>query len=363
MATLNEYYPQEVLHPSNTLMDKLKEMRMSRKEFALRTGKPEKTVIAVLKGTSSITSEMAVLFENITKIPAHFWLNKQTHYNEYKARLKRKIAVENAEDWTRIFPYSEMANNKWVPTTRNIKEKTINLFEYFAVSTHNAWHKLYMESELKVAAYATLKHTHNPHAISAWLRQGEIQAENISAPAYNKKQFKDNLHTIKNIMAKHPKVFFKQLQKLCLEAGVKVFHTPKLPKVPISGSTRWLKNTPVIQLTARYKQNDRFWFTFFHEAGHILLHGKKYISLKGIDFSEANPEKEQQAHKFAEEWTLSKKQEKEVLKALPLNEDDIIHFAKKFNTHPALIIGRLQHKELIPFSMGRKFVKSIDLVS
>ncbi|RLD84776.1 MAG: XRE family transcriptional regulator [Bacteroidetes bacterium] len=361
MAKLNEYYPQEVLHPCETLNEKLEEMRMSRKEFALRTGKPEKTIVAVLKGESSVTPEMAVMFENITKIPAHFWLNKQARFNEYKARLNRKHDIEKAEEWTRSFPYSEMAKSNWVPSTRKIEEKTINLFEYFAVSTHKAWEKLYMESELKVAAYASLKHTHEPHAISSWLRQGELQAEQIQAPDFNKKEFKNALHSIKDIMAKHPDDFFVQLQRLCLQAGVKVFYTPKLPKVPISGSTRWIKSTPIIQLTARYRQNDRFWFTFYHEAGHILLHGKKYISLENIDFSEADPEKEQQAHYFAEEWTFSKEQEAEVIAAKPLTKNAIIVFSEKFNTHPAMIIGRLQHKELIPYSVGREFIKSIDL--
>ncbi|MCK4663256.1 MAG: ImmA/IrrE family metallo-endopeptidase [Bacteroidales bacterium] len=363
MATLNEYYPQEVLHPCETLNEKLEEMGMSRKEFALRTGKPEKTIIAVLKAESSITSEMAVLFENVTKIPAHFWINKQARYNEYKARKQRKYDVEQAEEWTKSFPYAEMAKNNWVPKTRKIEEKTINLFEYFAVSTHEAWNKLYMESELKVAAYASLKHTLEPHAISAWLRQGEIQAEQIDIPEYNKKVFGKNLLEIKNIMAKHPDDFFQQLQNFCLQAGVKLFYTPKLPKVPISGSTRWIKNNPIIQLTARYKQNDRFWFTFFHEAGHILLHGKKYISLENINFSEADPEKEQEAHDFAEEWIFTREQEEEVILAAQLDENDIIAFAKKFNTHPAMIIGRLQHKGLISFSLGRKFIEPIDLSS
>ena len=361
MATLNEYYPEEVLHPSETLNEKLKEMGMSRKEFALRTGKPEKTIIAVLKSESSITSEMAVLFENVTKIPAHFWLNKQTRYNEYKARLKRKNAVEEAFEWTKSFPYAEMAKYAWVPSTRKIEEKTINLFEYFGVSTHEAWSKLYMERELKVAAYTSLKHSLEPHAISAWLREGELQAIKIDTPEYNKKKFSKILPEIKNIMAQHPVDFFQRLKSLCLIAGVKVFYTPRLPKVPLSGSTRWINNTPIIQLTARYRQNDRFWFTFFHEAGHILLHGKKYISLEGIDFSDADPKKEQEAHEFAEEWTFNKEQEKEVLAAVPLNEEDIKDFAKKFNTHPAMIIGRLQHKELIPFSIGREFIEAVDL--
>jgi HTH-type transcriptional regulator / antitoxin HigA len=361
MATKNEYFPQTALHPCVSLNEKLDEMGMSRKEFALRTGKPEQTIIAVLKGESSVTPEMAILFENVTKIPAHFWVNKQARYNEFKAREKQKETIAKAAEWTKKFPYADMATKKWVPATHILEEKTVNLFSYFAVSSDESWDNLYMKSELKVAAYASLKHTHEPHAISAWLRQGEIQAEQIETPAFNSKLFKENLMLIKSLMAEQPTDFFVQLQKFCMQAGVKVFYTPKLPKVPLSGSTRWINDTPIIQLTARYNQNDRFWFTFFHEVGHILLHGKKYISLENINFSEADPEKEQQAHEFAEEWTFSKKQEEEVLAAAPLDEDYIVTFAKKINTHPAMIIGRFHHKELLPYHMGRKFIVPINL--
>lgn len=357
----NEYIPQIVLHPSVTLLEKLDEMGMSRKEFALRTEKPEQTIIAVLKGESSITPEMAILFENVTRIPASFWINKQARYNEFKAREKQMETIRSASEWTKQFPYAQMANLGWVPSTRNLEEKSINLFSYFGVSSNVAWENLYMKSELKVAAYTTLKHTIDPHSISAWLRRGEIQATEIETPAFNPKIFKHNLYIIKTIMAKQPSGFFTNLQKLCLEAGVKVFYTPKLPKVPLSGSTRWINDNPIIQLTARYNQNDRFWFTFFHEAGHILLHGKKYISLENIDFSEADPLKEQEAHEFAEEWTFSSDQEKEVLSSFSLTEDDIISYAEKFNTHPAIIIGRFHHKGLIPFSVGRRFIVPLNL--
>lgn len=200
MAKLNEYYPDEVLHPSITLNEKLEELGMSRKEFALRTGKPEKTIVAVLQGSSSITPEMAILFENVTKIPAHFWINKQARYNEYKARLQRKFAVEQAEEWTRSFPYAEMANLDWLPKTRNVEKKTINLFEYFAISTHDGWKRLYIDSDLKIAAYTSLKHTHDPQAISAWLRQGELQAGKCDAPEFNKTVLRENLVKIKNII-------------------------------------------------------------------------------------------------------------------------------------------------------------------
>lgn len=363
MTPKNQYSPDIVFHPATTLNERLEEIGMSRKEFALRTGKPEKTIIAVLKEESSITPEMAVLFENVTQIPAHFWINKQARYNEYVARLKHEEAIKAATEWAMQFPYPEMAKLNWVESTRKVEEKTINLLNYFGIASHQAWDRLYVETELKVAAYTSLKHSHHPHAISAWLRKGELQAKQFEAPAFDVKKLKSNIPAMRKLMVEQPIDFFKQLQELCLQAGVVLLFTPKLPKVPLSGSTRWIYNTPLIQLTARYKKNDSFWFTFFHELGHIILHGKKYISLENVDFAASDPEKEEEAHQFAISHTFTNEQEKEVLQNETITEQDIIDFAKKFNTHPAMIIGRLQHDGYIPYNVGRQFMEPIDLDS
>jgi Zn-dependent peptidase ImmA (M78 family) len=153
-------------------------------------------------------------------------------------------------------------------------------------------------------------------------------------------------------MVLQPNDFFEQLQKKCLDCGVKLVYTPCIKQAPISGATRWIDENPIIQLTGRYQQNDRFWFTFFHEAGHILLHGKKDIFLEDIEFSDLDRQKEQEADAFAIEWTLSIKQEQEVLAINPLTLESIKAIAIKFNTHPAMIIGRLQRKKLLPYNLG-----------
>ena len=66
---------------------------MNPKEFAIRTGKPEKIITAILNGESTITPDIAVLFESVLKIPALFWLNSQQKYDEYIAREKRKFVL------------------------------------------------------------------------------------------------------------------------------------------------------------------------------------------------------------------------------------------------------------------------------
>ena len=360
-TNLNRYFPQSIPHPSETLVEKLQELGMGPKELAIRTGKPEKTITAVLNGESSITPEMAILFENVLKIPAPFWLKNQRDYDEYIARTKRTAIIEEATDWAKEFPYARMSKFGWVPATRKAEEKVAELFHFFGFSNKTAWENYYLNQKLKLSFRISLKHTSEPFAVSAWLRQGEILASKMQVADFNERKFKNNLEKIKGIMAVQPPDFFQKLQSLCAGAGVKIVYTPCLPKAPISGSSRWINDTPLIQLSARYGQNDRFWFTFFHEAGHILMHGKKYISLENIELSESEADKEKEADEFSVNWTFTTEQEEEVLKSAPLQEDAIATFAKKFNTHPAIIIGRFHHKGLLPYHVGRKFIVPVNL--
>lgn len=80
-TTSNQYRQPIAFHPGDTLQEKLDEQEMGPKEFAVRVGKPEKTISAVLNGESSITPEMAVQFEHALRIPAHFWLSMQRAYD------------------------------------------------------------------------------------------------------------------------------------------------------------------------------------------------------------------------------------------------------------------------------------------
>jgi len=314
-----------------------------------------------MKGNSSITPDMAVQFESVLKIPAHFWLNSQHSYDEYIAREKRKEALSESLEWAKLFPLAEMINKSWIPQKTSLSEKTGELLAFFSISNHSAWEDYYLKQQLKVAFRISLAHTKEPYAISAWLRKGELQAKELTTNNYSDKVFKEALPEIKSVMAKHPSNFFQKLQGICLEAGVKVVHTPCLPKAPICGSTRWLNDTPLIQLSGRYKRNDSFWFTFFHEAGHIILHGKKDIFLENIYYTDKDKQKEKEADEFAIKWTFTKEEQSEILLRFNISKDDVIEFAKKFNTHPAIIIGRLQHDGLVPYSLGRQFFKPVDL--
>lgn len=363
MTTINQFKPDIVFHPGETLAEKLEELKMGPKEFAVRTGKPEKTIIAVMKGDSSLTSEMAVLFESVLKIPADFWLKKQFRYDEYKAREKRTLAIEEAKDWARHFPIADMVKLGWIEAKSKSEEKVTELLHFFGVSSPEAWEDYFFNQQLKVAFRISLAHTKEPYSISAWIRQGEIQASQLNCGEYSEAKFKQALKKIKSIMATQPDDFFSQLQKICLACGVKVVHTPCVKKAPLSGATRWIDDNPVIQLSGRYNQNDRFWFTFFHEVGHIILHGKKDIFLEDIECSnfKLKEKEEEEANAFAVKWIFSEEEEENLLKQIPLTEENIAKYAQSVSTHPAIIMGRLHFKKLIPYCIGRSFYKKLNL--
>jgi addiction module HigA family antidote len=94
MAKQNQYFPQSLPHPGETLAEKLEEMGMTSIEFAECTGKTEKIINNILDGNCDITYDIALKFEEVTRIPVHFWINNQQHYNEFIERKKIKKILQ-----------------------------------------------------------------------------------------------------------------------------------------------------------------------------------------------------------------------------------------------------------------------------
>ena len=184
-------------------------------------------------------------------------------------------------------------------------------------------------------------------AIAAWIRQGEIKAEQLDCPKYSKSKFEKAVREIRSLTVLEPEEFEPRIQKLCWEAGVVFVLVPAIPRAHVSGMARWLNpHKAVIQLSLYGKQNDRFWFTFFHEAAHILLHDKKDIFLDEWDGGAVvESEQEKEADCWAREFLIPTRYDEE----LPLlrSKQAVIEFAKKIDIHPGIVVGRLQHDGLI----------------
>lgn len=339
-----EYTPNIVFHPGETLQEKLEELGIGPKEFALRTGKPEQTISKVLNGKSNITPEMAVIFETVTRIPASFWQRKQARYDEYIAKEQRAVAIEAAIDWAKSFPYAKMAAAGWVNSTRKPKEKVVELFSFFGIAVKEAWEDFFLNKKLAVNFRISLYGTKDPHALSAWIRQGEILAAQQEVPAYDKSRLKSVLPILKGYMATGEADFYPKTVELLNSCGIKIVSVPCLPKVSASGVSRWINRSPLIQLSDRLKRYDTIWFSLWHEIGHILMHGSKHISVEKVEYEGKDIAVEQEADDFAIKWTMTKQEELRFIARGDFSKRAMEQYAKEIGTHAAMVAGRINRE-------------------
>ena len=93
-------------------------------------------------------------------------------------------------------------------------------------------------------------------------------------------------------------------------------------------------------------RNDSLWFTFFHECGHIYLHGKKMLFLEDGHISNAE---EDEANRFAADKLIPPSAWNQFL-GLSHTEDCIRTFAAHIGIHPGIVVGRLHNEKLVPWN-------------
>lgn len=348
--------------PGDTIQETIEYMGMSQAELAERVGRPKEKINDIIKGREPISNETAYALERVLKIPSNFWINREKEYRIKLYEIEQQEVLEEQYSWSSKFPLTKMRKLSWIPNTRDKQKIVSELLSFFGVASKQEWDRIYIAEQVSVAFRISLANTKSPHAISAWLRKGEVEAMNLNVKEYNKQQFKDALlGTIKNLVHQFPTDFSQKLQAICAECGVVLTYVPTLPKAPISGASRWFHGKPLIQLSGRYRTDDHFWFTFYHEAAHILLHGKKDIFLEKVAGTPIDQEKESEADAFASKHLLKKIELDTIIKAAPLSFNDIKKFAKKFNTSSGVIVGRLQHLKLIEWSEGNELRQKVNL--
>jgi len=342
-----KYLPDFVSPPGETLFELLEEKGMSQAEFAERTGRPKKTINGIVKGKVAITPETALQFERVLGTPASFWNNREQKYRDWLVRQESRKSLSEYIPWMKKFPVRAMIKLGWITERGDPINQLEELLGYFAVASPVQWHTILQGTQWRQSPTFAA----DPAAVSAWLRQGEIQSLKIRCAPYDEVGFRGALHHIRGLTTQPPEVFISQITEICSREGVAVVFVPEIPGTRTSGATRWLTSQKaMIMLSLRYKTDDHLWFTFFHEVAHILLHGKKEVFLEDDDEVDEDLRiKEEEADRFASDFLIP---EKELIKFCPsgthISHDDIIQFAQYLGIAPGIVVGRLQHEKIIP---------------
>ncbi len=345
------YQPDVAIPPGETLLETIEVKGMSQRELALRTGITPKTINGIVKGKAPISMETAMALEKVLGVPARFWMNLEQQYRALAAELEEKKQLFEWGAWTKRFPIRELVKRGFMPEAPDSPSEVRYLLEFFSVVSPEAWSNVYAKPQ-QAAFRAPGRARRAPEIVSSWLRMGAILASKASCPPYDEKAFRTALKSIRGLTRETPDVFQGRMIELCAGAGVALVLVPEMPGLGISGATYWLsEGTPVIQLSLRYKKNDQLWFTFFHEAGHIILHGKKDIFIEENNGLDVDP-KELQADEFAADLLIPKKDYRTLCDRLGIrpSKAEVESFAQSIGIAPGIVVGRLQRDKVIPFS-------------
>ncbi|MEQ8384184.1 MAG: helix-turn-helix domain-containing protein [Coleofasciculus sp. A1-SPW-01] len=349
---LQPFMPDWISPPGDTIADLIEEREWSQVDLAKRLGYTTKHVSLLLNGKAPITEETALKLANVLGSNASFWLSREAQYRAKLAQQEAEKDFQKWVSWLDELPVKELMDQgvilKQRRDTKNKPAIVRELLRFFGVASPKEWQNYY--ANMEAAFRRTRTEQSDVGAISAWLRRGEIEAEGLNCPKYNKAKFKSAVQAIRQLTLLPSEEFMPQMRQLCLDAGVVFCLVPAIPRAHTSGVARWLNpHKALIQLSLYGKTNDRFWFTFFHEAAHILLHGKKEIFLDEWEKGEKlESQQEAEANQWAKEFLIPHEYEPELPQLR--SKESVNAFASKLGIHPGIVVGRLQYEEVIQMS-------------
>ncbi len=353
-TTTYQYKPDYAVPPGEILEETLEARNIKKRDLAERCGLSAKTVSLIMSGKAPITPETAIQLERVLGVSADIWNNLEANYRLFQAKIVERKRLSEHEEWLKLLPIAQLIRRGFIQRKRTTEEMVEQLLGFFGVGSVIAWQEKI--DRLQVAYRRSPSFQSSPESVATWLRIGELRAEKVECAPYNESRFNKALEEIRGLTREEPKVFEPKMEQLCAEAGVALVFVSELPKTHLSGATRWLdKDKALIMLSLRYKWDDHFWFSFFHEAGHIIHHSKKSAFLDEENM--ALSDEEEWANQFAADMLMPREMYNNFVTEKEYTSSAVQSFAQQLGIAPGIVVGRLQHENIISYKSSLNYLK------
>lgn len=332
--------------PGDTLSALMTKRGLSPAAVAQEMGRNAEHVQGLLTGTVAIDRSIAVLLAKIVGGSPSFWTARQAQFEDDLDRVAGAIPIDQSQTWLRTLPLKELRETGCIAESRELRATVKSSLVYFDVSNPDEWRERYTAFESEFSFRTSPSFESKLGALAAWLRQGEIEAARVQCANWNAERFREQLRAIRVLTkAKLPAYFVPRLRAMCAKAGVALTFVRAPSGCRASGATRFVSTDKAMMiLSFRHLSDDHFWFTFFHEAGHLLLHGDNSTF---IDGELANhTDKEAEANAFAAGMLVPSDQ-LDTLMGLRARLRDVIRFATSIGVSPGIVVGQMQYLGVI----------------
>ena len=350
-------------HPGRILRRELEARDMTQTDLATRMDRPPQVINQIIGEKKAVTAETARGLEHVLGIPRHIWMNLQADYELTVDRLaeEERLAEQGGALLNALAPptVKEMIKRGWIEKRETAGAQLSELLSFFAVQSLTGLERTKTAAAFRVTPGAKVE----PWRLAAWMRGGELIAEQLELPApFDHDAFSRLLPELRPLT--RTTTPWPALQDRCAEAGVAVVVVPHLPKSGANGVAYWLgRDRPVIQLSLRNKRADIFWFTFFHEAAHLLEGYRRDALIELDDMPRDNP-RDNEAERAADQFAADILIPPDAWQTFPgeeqITEQTITAFADGVGIHPGIVVGRLQREKLIPYNRHNDLRVSLD---
>ena len=349
------------VHPGEILRDELDARGLAQVDLAARMGRPVQVVNEIVREKKGISAQTARDLELVLGTPAHVWMNLQSSYELTQARLQDEQRIvdetpELDELLNQRLLVRELVKRGWIEKRETLGAQAYDVLAFFGIRSFQSVGRTQTAAAFRVTPGAKIE----PWRLAAWMRGGEIVAEQmaLSAP-YEPDAFERLLPELRS--AGCGDLPWPLLRDRCGSVGVAVVVVPALPKSGANGVAYWLgRDRPVIQLSLRNKRADIFWFSFFHEAAHIL-DGYRADAAINLERVARDDPMERAADQFAADLLIPPEDWRVFGEGGVFTNETISEFARDIGIHPGIVVGRLQYEKKVPQNHHNELRVSLDL--
>ncbi len=354
MTKQRQFTPDWDLHVGDSLADYLDAYHMTQVELADRTGLHIKTINEIINGKAPLTPATALLLEPIFDRSARFWMALEQGYQDRAARRTRQQHIATHHDWLKRFPINAMHQRGLLPNTRDMQTIGVALLAFFGIGTFEAWKTFWHPVPATVTCQHAPQPTPSPEHLSVWLREGQRASEHRECPPFDAAKLKATIPLLRQLTTQAPAEFWPTLETVCANAGVLIIKVPTYPRLRVYGATYRYHGKTVVQLSDTRRTVDQFWFSFFHAIGHLLLHGVKTSYLAGdivAPTDTPSTPQEAEADAFAARTLIPDGAMRRFIREAQATYTSpaIAQFAAQQGIDPAIVVGRLQQVQAVPY--------------
>ncbi len=351
---MNENTPAEVFPPGDRLKEELEARGWTQADLADILGRPQRLVSEIITAKRAITPETAKGLGEALGTDAEFWMNLESQYQLSQTQGSYELISRRAKVYGQ-FPVREMQKRGWLSEAPSLDALEQHLKAYFNVPS--------LDRDV-VIPHAAKKTSYDKPTVlqAAWLMRARQLAPKVSVQKYAPANLTVLYQELRQCVQRREDA--AKVPALTARAGIRFLIIEPLPGSKIDASCFWFDGQPLIVLTLRYDKHDIFWHALFHELDHIAHdEGKAEPVVDSNLMADCSHglRTEKRANQSAASTLVSRDEmERFIARVKPFySESAILSFAAQLQVHPGIVVGQLQHRQLVPWSAFSKLKAKI----